>query len=316
MSAVARPLNSTNVRTQDPYAPARWMLRTTTAVAPPLAAALAERLFLTAPRHVRPAWEREVLASATTGAVTMATGESLPTWSWGDGPAVLLVHGWSGRGSQLGAFVPSLVAAGHRVVTFDGPGHGDARAKLASVVTQARAVNAMVSALGRVEAVVAHSVGGAASVLAASWPDGSPAERYVLLAPPKSPAAFVDGFSRALALTPAIQRRMIARVEARYGIAIADLDAARVGATLARPALVLHDRTDREVPLADGEHVAAAIGAELVVTEGLGHRRILRDADVIERTTRFVSGDAAASPAVRPGTLEGELYLRDRRSTL
>ena len=315
MSPVARPQNSTNVRTKDPYAPARWVLRTTGAVAPPLAAAIAERLFLTAPRHVRPAWEREVLASAETGSVTMPTGEALPTCTWGDGPTVLLVHGWSGRGSQLGAFVPSLVASGHRVVTFDGPGHGDARAKLASVVTQARAVNAVMRSLGRVHAVIAHSVGGASSVLAASWSPEDVAERYVLVAPPRGPARFVDGFARALALSPDVRRQMIARVEQRYGIAIEALDASQVGATFARPALVLHDQDDREVPIVDGKSVAAAIRAELVVTTGLGHRRILRDAAVIERAMRFVSGNGSR-PAVAPGSLEAELYLRDGRSTL
>ena len=40
------------------------------------------------------------------------------------GSTVLMVHGWNGRGAQLGAFAPELVHAGFRVVTFDTPAHG------------------------------------------------------------------------------------------------------------------------------------------------------------------------------------------------
>jgi hypothetical protein len=40
----------------------------------------------------------------------------LPVYSWGSGPTILLAHGWSGRGSQLGAFVEPLVEQGFRLV--------------------------------------------------------------------------------------------------------------------------------------------------------------------------------------------------------
>jgi predicted alpha/beta-fold hydrolase len=51
-------------------------------------------------------------------------GQRLAVDSWGAGPTVLMVHGWNGRGAQLGAFAPELVHAGFRVVTFDTPAHG------------------------------------------------------------------------------------------------------------------------------------------------------------------------------------------------
>jgi pimeloyl-ACP methyl ester carboxylesterase len=54
------------------------------------------------------------------------------------------------------------------------------------------------------------------------------------------------------------------------------------------PALIIHDRDDADVPCADGQAVAQAANAELLITQGLGHRRILRDKEVITRTIDFI----------------------------
>ena len=55
-------------------------------------------------------------------------------------------------------------------------------------------------------------------------------------------------------------------------------------------ALVVHDSDDMEVPWTNGADVAAAWpGAELVTTQGLGHRRILRDAGIVARVTAFLA---------------------------
>ena len=38
---------------------------------------------------------------------------------------VMLVHGWSGRGTQLYAFADKLLENGYMVISFDGPAHGN-----------------------------------------------------------------------------------------------------------------------------------------------------------------------------------------------
>src|SRR5205085_10246750 len=98
--------------------------------------AWAARLFTSPRRHPRPAREAAVLATAravTLDVVTRATGrdraQRLAAWRWGTGPTILLVHGWEGRGAQLGALVEPLVDAGFSVLTFDGPAHGDSSGK-------------------------------------------------------------------------------------------------------------------------------------------------------------------------------------------
>jgi len=62
-----------------------------------------------------------------------------------------------------------------------------------------------------------------------------------------------------------------------------------VGARTAQPTLIVHDRADRAAPHAAGEGLARALtGARLMTTEGLGHRRVLSDASVIDAVTRHL----------------------------
>jgi pimeloyl-ACP methyl ester carboxylesterase len=57
------------------------------------------------------------------------------------------------------------------------------------------------------------------------------------------------------------------------------------------PGLVIHDQDDRDAPIEGGAAVAQAWpGAQFVRTTGLGHRRILRDPEVIARAAAFITG--------------------------
>ncbi len=295
---------------------ARAGLRVLAPRAPALAALWAERLFLTARRHERPFWETEALASAAASRVTYADGW-LPTWTWSpsagatfdDPPTVLLVHGWEGRGSQLATFVPPLLERGLRVVTFDAPGHGDSSLPLASVIEHARALCAVAKTVGPVHAIIGHSVGGAAALLATRL--GLEAARFALVAPPTTPVQFASMFAKALQLEPTVQQAMLARLEARYEIPFAEIDARLDVARLQAPLLVVHDREDPVVSFEHGRAlVEIAPRGSLLETNGLGHRAILRAPHVVAAVTHFVSEGGSPSFAE---SLDGELFRRDTR---
>ncbi len=281
--------------------------------APDLASGDAERLFRSPRRYARPAWEQEALAGATR--LGLPWGDvTLPAWSWGDGPTVLLVHGWEGRGSQLGAFVDPLVDAGMRVVAFDAPGHGDSPVPRAAVPEMAGAVGAALSELGPVHAIVAHSVGCVATTVALSRsPEVAP--RLAFIAPPVSPLRFTKAFSAMLGIDEGVRQRMVARLERRYGAPLSELDATAIAPRLTSPLLVVHDREDKEVSFEAGAALADRWrGARLMETRGLGHRRVLRAPAVVSEVTRFVAdAPLSARTGLRAFGLERELYERDRR---
>jgi pimeloyl-ACP methyl ester carboxylesterase len=236
----------------------------------------------------------------------------LPAWRWGTGAStVLLVHGWEGRGSQLARLAEPLVSAGVTVVTFDVPGHGDAPRGLASVVEHARAIRSVARHLGPLHAVVGHSVGGAASLFATRL--GVRADRLALVAPPVSPERFAAGFGTMLGLDASLQRRMVTRLERRYGLRMDELDVRSDAARWTRPLLVVHDVGDRIVPFSDGESIAhAAPAGRLVSTHGLGHQRVLRAPEVLDAVVPFVTEGARTETSFRE-TIDGELFFRDLR---
>src|SRR5689334_8829137 len=132
---------------------------------PPLAGRWALDLFCTPLRHPEPAREKELLRTAEVFTVPFQNIQ-LAAYAWGEGPVVLLVHGWSGRGAQLGSFVQPLVETGHRVVTFDLPAHGRTPGRRLNGYDGRDAVLRMGEALGPVQAVIAHSFGAVCTTLA------------------------------------------------------------------------------------------------------------------------------------------------------
>lgn len=260
---------------------------------PRAAAALAARIFFRTPaRRPTSAAEAAVLASGNRSDLDRGD-RRLATWTWGaTGPAVLLVHGWGGSAAQMTPFVEALREAGIRVVAFDGPGHGESAGRSASIPAFADAIARVAGAVGPLAGVVAHSMGGPAFSLAAAR--GLDAGTAVFVGPPSDAAAWVREFARALDLSPRVEPLLRARIEALAGERIDRLNARALGPALRMPLLVVHDRDDREVPIADGKRVAAdAADGRLHATAGLGHRRILRDPGVVERTVRFVASRAA-----------------------
>ena len=279
--------------------------------APALASSYAERLFLTARRHRRPAWEQQALASAERFEISH-DGRLLPAWRWGSGPStVLLVHGWEGRGSQLARLAEPLARRGLSVVTFDVPGHGDAPAGISSLVEHARAVGSVAAHLGHLHAIVGHSVGGAATLFASRL--GLGADRLALIAPPISPERFAAGFGSMLGLDADLQHGLERRLERRYGLRMADLNVAVDAGRWEGPLLVVHDVGDTIVPFSDGESIArAAPAGTLVSTHGLGHHRVLRAPEVIDAVVPFVA-DGARTETPFEETIEGELFFRYAR---
>lgn len=275
-----------------------------------LAARVGERVMFRTARRAQPDAERDLLGRARFSTVSSEHGR-LPIWRWGNGPGVLLVHGWNGRGAQLGSLVEPLVRAGYEVVTFDAPGHGLAEGNESSLVHFADAIETVVETVrpvfGPLHAIVTHSMGGPATIYAMSRfqkrselgleralrEEELPARRFALVAPPTDVGDFVRGFVNATSLGAEAERSLRRRIERRFGVAIDDLYAPALARRLAAPALIVHDAEDREVPASRGRTLAEAWpGAELVETQGLGHVRILRDPGVVDRIVRFVDSGA------------------------
>ncbi|MBF5046268.1 MULTISPECIES: alpha/beta fold hydrolase [Myxococcaceae] len=277
----------------------RLTARTLGRLSPALAARWAERLFFTPRRHVAGARAQAVLQQGRPRTLELV-GERLRVWSWGEGPRVLLLHGWSGSAGQLTAFVGPLVEAGFSCVAFDAPAHGESTGTRTNLPAFADAALAVGRATGGPVAVIAHSMGAAA--VAAALRSGLPATRAVLLAPPADPRVVLREFADFLHLPHVVLERMVARFEAQRGEPLAHYSVPDLAGALGHVAAqVVHDRQDREVPFAAGAQVAAAWpGARLLSTEGLGHNRLLYAPQVVQGAVEFLKRGLEQEQALLP----------------
>ncbi|MFF3842855.1 alpha/beta hydrolase [Streptomyces sp. NPDC001930] len=286
-----------------PMAPLiRTALNTTARVAPGPAGRSAFHLFVRplGRARVKPA-EQDLVAAARTGHLRVR-GKDVVTYAWGDGRRpVLLVHGWSSRASRLTAFAEALLARGYSPVAFDAPGHGDSTGRATNIIEYRQIIRELHARHGDFDAVVAHSFGVLASLFALR--DGVRTARFVGIGGVGSFDLLLAGFQAGLGVDDRVLRCMRDHVERRlapgepgiwdrFG---ADRDSGELGA----PVLLFHDEGDDMVPLVHSRRLARAHGdrARLVVTRGLGHRRILRDPRVVGEAVEFLTAPAGEPSA-------------------
>ncbi|GAA5073043.1 alpha/beta hydrolase [Lysobacter panacisoli] len=225
---------------------------------------------------------------------------TITAYVWGDPakqPYVLFAHGWSSHGTRIAAWLPQLRRDGYAVVAFDQPAHGRSPGELATLPCFTRHLLAVGTHFGPAAVVIGHSLGGAATANALSR--GLQAERAVLIAPAADPVAAAERFADFMWIGRNLCQRMFGYFESLIGISFDEQQAHRTAPVIGRPALIVHDLEDRDVPWAEGERYARYWpDSRLLTTRGLGHRRVLDDGEVIASVMRFLHGEAVGDRLV------------------
>jgi len=287
-------------------------MRSLSQLAPMRAVALFERVWFTPPR-TRPGIEGRRWLARGQPLHVRVHGHDLRAWSWGDGPAVLLVHGWGGNAGQMHAMAGALLQRGMRVVSFDAPAHGASGpsrvgGSRVSMIEIAEALRIVAAAAGPLVGVIAHSGGCTATALALREGWNGP-QRIAFIAPFALPSMAIEPFGRGIGASAAVTREFRERVERRFARPWTDFDIPPLpGLRTLPPLLLVHDHEDREVPWFHGQAVAEAWpGARLFGTRGLGHRRVLRDARVLAAVAEFMTPLSVAHPRATPASARAEL---------
>lgn len=254
------------------------------------------RWFLT-PRYAAPKRELQWLASAQPHTLPHTLGD-MAYYRWGDAakPYVLLMHGWSGRASQMGAFAQPLLDAGYAVVALDAPGHGKSPGTSTTIFKMADVLQHLVQQLGSPHAIISHSFGCLVTTYALAH--GVTTQRVVMFSCPTRSDYLAKRFVAAMGLGDDILQKFLRHVEKQFGGDVwqrinADFNAR----DLTIPALLIHDRDDTDAEWQCSQWLLDAWrGATLVLTDKLGHRRILRDETMIAKTVAFIRDSAPLPP--------------------
>lgn len=249
----------------------------------------AAKLFTTPIKHKVP--KRELAMDRTSKQQLIpipAINKSIMVYEYGNSTKkVLLVHGWSGRGTQLFKIADALLKEGYATISFDAPAHGKSPGNSTIMIEFIASIFELERQFGPFEIAIGHSLGGMAVLNAAK--SGLEVQKIAVIGSGDIVQDILDNFISSLQLKPIISQKLRNYFETKYGEAMDNYSAYKAASALEIPILVIHDKNDLEVPVEAGMHIYQHVkNGDLMLTEGLGHRKILGDAHVIQKVIEFI----------------------------
>ena len=263
------------------------------ATSPYMCAKFAQWLYTFTPRRTRkPSPKQQKFLTSGQPVQIPYPKHALRGWWWGspDAPIILLVHGWGDSPLVFTDMAERFVASGYRVFGYEAPAHGPHPERRSSPMKFADAVRAALEVTGDVDSIIAHSVGAGGVIIAAK--KGLPTKRIALVCPLTSVIKHTDAFAKYVGCS----LKSIARMRAfawEYSEPSSSFYASDWESLFESPepcpTLIVHDQNDKVVPPDHGEWLLQQWpGSRLVKTQGLGHRRVLRDPAVIDKVLQFI----------------------------
>lgn len=257
----------------------------------PLAASrFAAQLFLTPFKYKLPEREKNMDELSNQYRISIPkTQREIVVYEFGESSKkILLVHGWSGRGTQLAKIAEALKAKGYSTVSFDAPAHGKAPGRKSMMLDFIDAIHLLDKKYGRFDAVIGHSLGGMATLRAVK--EGLDTKKLVIIGTANSITHITREFARNLKMNRKVADKMKAHFDKKFGIDLDSYSGAISAKEVKTPSLVVHDENDVDVEISSAHDIHEALeNSELYITKGLGHRRILGDPKVINKITTFIA---------------------------
>ena len=255
-----------------------------------LATQVALYLFFRPQRFKRPVREQEMYEHALqTSCYVPEIDKVVQVFRFaGKGAKVLLLHGWSGRGTQLFVFADELRKLNAEVITFDMPAHGQSKGNKTNIIELVACIKELHTKYGPFDHAIAHSMGSMA--LLRSLRDGISMKSVAIIASGDKVRNVFYRFSEQLQFSDKVTEQMIQTVEKQFGMNLESYSASMSLEHLEMPLLIVHDKHDKETPFAYSKDLhEIASNSELLLTSGLGHHRILRDSKTVQRIVQFIN---------------------------
>lgn len=254
-----------------------------------LAVKYAAKLFVTPLKHKMPKRELEMdKNSMQTRLRIPSINKEIILYQYGNSPKkALLVHGWSGRGTQLAKIADMLLTLGYCTYSFDAPAHGKAPGKTTNMTEFIECVLFINKKYGPFQVGLGHSLGG--MTLLNSVKRGLPLQKLITIASGDKVVDIIDDFIKKIGLKPEIALKLKAHFDRKMGSDINLLSASFASKNVEIPVLVVHDEDDTDVPVSAGKEIQKNLkNAELLITKKLGHRKILGNEAVLKCIEGFI----------------------------
>lgn len=249
----------------------------------------AKRLFITPIKYKIPKREFEMDRNSNQYFLNIPTiNKKIMVYEYGKSDKkVLLVHGWSGRGTQLVKIADLLLKMGYSTVSFDAPAHGKSPGKTSILTEFIESIVELEKKYNHFDHIIGHSLGGMATLN--SIKRGVKTKSAVLIASGDSVNEIIKDFIKKLKLKKEIGTKMKLSFEKDFNESMESYSAYFAAAQVNNPILIIHDKNDSDVPYTAALNIHKNLkNSTLVLTEGLGHRKILGNEEVLSNIERFI----------------------------
>jgi len=268
----------------------RWFYPKLEIIIPPLAHKIAWNLFFSPFRFKRPHRENRVYTSAKTHSINI-NNKKVKLFEWGSkgNPIAVLIHGWSGRATQLYKFIEPLIDSGYHVIGFDAPAHGDSEGKITSIPEFYQVLYHIQENIGKITVGIGHSFGGVS--LLYSKKEGIDLDTIIMISSPTIGEDILTGFRKKINASKKTSVAMRKMVKQNFNLDFEDITACELIKNMPiKNHLIVHDYNDMEVPYQNAEALQRLnTEAEILLTKELGHTRILRDDATVEAIIKFIA---------------------------
>ena len=259
-------------------------------ISPRLAMRFAFKLFMTPHKFKRPNRENKMYEEATKEMLwLLSLQKKIQVYKYGVGVSkkkILLIHGWAGRGTQLFKIADFFIAKGYAIVSFDATAHGDSEGKTSAMTEFIPSILEIDKHYGPFEFAVGHSLGSMALLNAVK--QGFDVNKIAIIGTADSITKICHQFVGRLGLKPKVAIFLKARLDNELGFDAEELSANIAAKEVKIPTLVIHDNKDTDVPVNCAKTVHQSLpNSTLMITDGLGHRRVLYSTEVIESISDF-----------------------------
>jgi pimeloyl-ACP methyl ester carboxylesterase len=199
----------------------------------------------------------------------------------------MLVHGWAGRGTQLYQMADKILENKMMVISFDAPAHGLSEGKTTNMLDFIEAIQVIDKKYGPFQAAVGHSFGGMSLINAVST--GMKVNKLVTIGADNSIPEIFSYFVEKMKLRPEIAVRLQRLFERKHKRKFENFTSVNRAERIKIPVLVIHDSEDRYVDVSSAIAIRQKLEqGELLVTHGLGHHKIFKNPEVIERVIDYL----------------------------
>ena len=196
----------------------------------------------------------------------------IQTYHWpGEGPSVLLLHGWESNVFRWRNLIAHLKEAGFNIYAFDAPGHGNSAGDYLHAPLYAQVTRHVLEQYKPAH-VVAHSMGGMAILYDHYVRPQSDLHKIVTIGSPCDFREIMDQYQKTLKFNNRAYQAMDNYLKEWLGLHIDEFSSAIFVKDNSKKGLLLHDTEDKQIHVEASRKVHKHWkDSTLIETKGLGH---------------------------------------------